>query len=137
LLQLVAGLLGGTEREDAAAASSVFIDLTDLPEEGGPIRSRFAGNAKLVPIERKFAARLHAQLANTRAACDAGDLAEVERLAHWLAGAAGTVGYDAFTAPAREMEAAAKAGDVAQADGVLQRLARMEELLEVPELAVG
>jgi HPt (histidine-containing phosphotransfer) domain-containing protein len=137
LLQLVAQMLGGTEREAGEAANSVFIDLGELPSEEGPIRSRFAGNPKLVPIVRKFAARLREQLAATRAAAEAGDLAEVERLAHWLAGAAGTVGYDAFTAPAREMEAAAKAGDGAQAEGVLQRLARMADQLEVPEVAIG
>ena len=83
----------------------------------GPIRSRFAGQAKLVPIVRKFAARLREQLERTREATAAGDLPEVERLAHWLAGAAGTVGYDAFTGPARELEAAAMAGDGAPTAG--------------------
>ena len=86
---------------------------------------------------RKFAGRLHEQLGHTRTAAGSGDLAEVERLAHWLAGAAGTVGYDAFTEPARELEAAAKAGDGELAGVVLQRLARMADQLEVPEVAVG
>ena len=56
---------------------------------------RFADHARLVPIVRKFAGRLREQLAHAREAADSGDL-EVARLAHWLAGAAGTVGYDAF-----------------------------------------
>ena len=51
---------------------------------------------------------------------------------------AGTGQYSyAFTDPAREMEAAAKAGDAAQAEGVLQRLTRMAAQLEVPEVAIG
>ncbi len=138
LVQQVAQLLGGTAEQAAAAAEpSVFIDLTEVAEAAAPIRSRFAGNAKLVPIVRKFAGRLREQLGNAREAADAGNLAEVERLAHWLAGAAGTVGYDAFTEPAREMEAAAKAGDAATADGVLQRLSRMAQQLEVPDVAIG
>ena len=138
LLQQLAQLLGGSEVETAPAPlASVFIDLTEEPVAEGPIRSRFAGNAKLVPIVRKFAGRLREQLGNARQAAAAGDLAEIERLAHWLAGAAGTVGYDAFTEPAREMEAAAKAGDAHAADGVLQRLTRMAEQLEVPEVAIG
>ena len=116
---------------------SVFAEDTREAAAGGPIRSRFAGNLKLVPIVRKFAARLQQQLSAAREAMDAGDLPEVERLAHWLAGAAGTVGYDAFTEPAREMEAAAKAGDAALAEVVLQRLARMGLQLEVPEVAIG
>ncbi|NNU42826.1 ATP-binding protein [Ramlibacter montanisoli] len=138
LLRQVAQLLGGTaEQSSGQPEPSVFGDLAELPEVHAPIRSRFAGNAKLVPIVRKFAGRLREQLGNAREASDAGNLAEVERLAHWLAGAAGTVGYDAFTEPAREMEAAAKAGDAAAADGVLQRLSRMAGQLEVPDVAIG
>jgi CheY-like chemotaxis protein/HPt (histidine-containing phosphotransfer) domain-containing protein len=138
LLQQVGLSLGGSPEEvPADAVSSEFVDLTEEPAAEGPIRSRFADNAKLVPIVRKFAARLHQQLELTRSAFEAGDLPEVERLAHWLAGAAGTVGYDAFTEPAREMEAAAKAGDSATTAGVLQRIARMADMLEVPEVALG
>lgn len=140
LLQQLAQLLGGSEVEVSAGRPVVSVfgeSAPDVDVDAGPIRSRFAGNAKLVPIVRKFAARLREQLGNTRAAAEQGNLAEVERLAHWLAGAAGTVGYDAFTAPAREMEAAAKAGDAAQADGVLQRLVEMADRLELPEAAIG
>ena len=137
LLQQVAQLLGGTPEEAPATAPASLFGELDLPLDAGPIRSRFATNAKLVPIVRKFAARLQQQLAVARAAVDGGDLEEVGRLAHWLAGAAGTVGYDAFTEPAREMEAAAKAGDAATTEGVLQRLTRMAEQLEVPEVATS
>jgi HPt (histidine-containing phosphotransfer) domain-containing protein len=140
LLQQVALSLGGSPEEVPAEPqdpTSEFIDLSEEPAAEGPIRSRFADNAKLVPIVRKFAARLHQQLELTRNAFEAGDLPEVERLAHWLAGAAGTVGYDAFTEPAREMEAAARMGDSATTAGVLQRIARMADMLEVPEVAMG
>jgi PAS domain S-box-containing protein len=138
LLQQVAQLLGGTAEElPPALPGSVFADGAAPAPTEGPIRSRFAHQAKLVPIVRKFAARLREQLARTREAAATGDLAEVERLAHWLAGAAGTVGYDAFTAPAREMEAAARDRDAAATEVLLQRLARMAEQLEVPEVAIG
>ena len=139
LLQHVAQLLGGAAEEASATRpASIFGDLPAAPAAAdGPIRSRFAGQARLVPIVRKFAARLHEQLDRTREAWGAGDLPEVERLAHWLAGAAGTVGYDAFTAPAKEMEAAAKAGDAAGVEVLLQRLSQMAAQLEVPEVAVG
>jgi PAS domain S-box-containing protein len=137
LLQQVAQLLGGTAQEaPATPPASVFGELEDGAAVG-PIRSRFAGHPRLVPIVRKFAARLREQLENTQLAAEAGDLAEVARLAHWLAGAAGTVGYDAFTRPARELEAAAKAGDGATTASVLQRIAGMAQQLELPELAIG
>jgi HPt (histidine-containing phosphotransfer) domain-containing protein len=135
----VARLLGGVEEEESAVAraASLFADPVEEAPAEGPIRSRFAGNGKLVPIVRKFATRLLQQLGVARAAMQAGDLGEVERLAHWLAGAAGTVGYDAFTEPAREMEAAAKGGDAPLAEAVLQRLLRMSAQLEVPDVATS
>ncbi|MBK6007589.1 response regulator [Ramlibacter ginsenosidimutans] len=137
LLQQVAQLLGGSASEERPVTrpASIFGELSIPAPLEGAIRSRFANSARLVPIVRKFAGRLAQQLAHTRNAFAAGDLAEVARLAHWLAGAAGTVGYDAFTPPARELEAAALAGDTALAEGVLQRLARMADQLEIPELA--
>jgi len=138
LLQQVAQLLGGSSEDSPASVPvSIFGEqgVPELPE--GPIRSRFARQAKLVPIVRKFAARLQQQMERAREAADAGDLPEVERLAHWLGGAAGTVGYDAFTEPAREMEAAAKAGDAGATEVLLQRLLRMAGQLEVPEAVHG
>jgi HPt (histidine-containing phosphotransfer) domain-containing protein len=136
LLQQIAQVLGGVPEPAPEPPSSVFVDLSESMPLDTRIRSRFAGQAKLVPIVRKFAARLQEQMERTREALAAGDLAEVERQGHWLAGAAGTVGYDAFTEPALEMEAAAKAADVARTEELLQRLLRMSEQLEVPEVAV-
>jgi PAS domain S-box-containing protein len=137
LLQQVAVLLGGVPEDPGTTQpASIFADVEDGAGEG-PIRSRFAGNAKLVPIVRKFAGRLQQQLELARKALQAGDLAEVEMLAHWLAGAAGTVGYDAFTAPARELEVAAKGQDAPGAEVVLQRLFQMADQLEVPEPATS
>ena len=136
LLHQVALLLGGTVEETMPAEllPSVFSELREEAPAEGPIRSRFASNAKLVPIVRKFAARLDEQLEQARIALRDGNLAEVERLAHWLAGAAGTVGYDAFTAPARELEATAKENDAPAVELVLQRLFQMAGQLELPEV---
>jgi CheY-like chemotaxis protein/HPt (histidine-containing phosphotransfer) domain-containing protein len=137
LLQQVAQLLGGAPEETVPAElpPSVFAELPEDVALEGPIHSRFASNPKLVPIVRKFAARLDQQLEQARTALHGGDLPEVERLAHWLAGSAGTVGYDAFMAPARELEVAAKENDAAATEMVLQRLFRMAGQLEVPEVA--
>jgi signal transduction histidine kinase/CheY-like chemotaxis protein/HPt (histidine-containing phosphotransfer) domain-containing protein len=134
LLRDVAGLLGGTreDEEDAASGGSVFGDLQEEPV--GAVRSRFADHPRLAPIVRKFASRLHEQLAHIGEAVAAGDMAEINRLAHWLSGAAGTVGYDAFTEPSRDLEAASESGDVAAAEAVLHRLVRMAELMEIPEV---
>jgi CheY-like chemotaxis protein/HPt (histidine-containing phosphotransfer) domain-containing protein len=137
LLQQMAQLLGGAPQQPAVPAMAsghcAIHEPSLLPEPA--IRSRYAGNAMLVPIVRKFAARLAQQLQLARSALQTADLPEVARLAHWLAGSAGTVGYDAFVAPARELEAAARSGDGAGAAALLQRVLRMAEQVELPDLA--
>jgi signal transduction histidine kinase/CheY-like chemotaxis protein/HPt (histidine-containing phosphotransfer) domain-containing protein len=150
LLQEVARLLGGHALETDAdvKAPSVFGDLLSIPgaltatgpaaaEPEAPVRSRFADNPKLAPIVRKFAARLKEQLELVHQAVAAEDLEEVARLAHWLAGAAGTVGYDVFTEPARELEAAAKSADVVTAAAVLQRIDWLGGQMEVPDVVTS
>jgi PAS domain S-box-containing protein len=134
VLETVAHLLGG-EPSSAPAPLAEAAPLAGAVEDTAPIRSRFADNARLSPIVRKFASRLEEQLQQARAASQKADHAEVARLAHWLAGAAGTMGYDAFTEPARELEEAAQAGDSAAVAASLGRLAAMAARVEVPEAA--
>ncbi|MBI2772360.1 MAG: response regulator [Burkholderiales bacterium] len=109
LLARLAELLGGTRTEVSAEAASppaaAPIAETALPlSTAGPIVSRLAGNARLAPIVRKFSARLDEQMTTAEAAWGRRDSAEIARFGHWLAGAAGTMGYDVFTEPARELE---------------------------------
>lgn len=146
LLQNVAHLLGGEALEEGAVLPSVSV-FTDrapaapmaidvrLDEAQAPIRSRFAHHPRLAPIVNKFSARLQAQLQTAMQAVATQDWDEVARLAHWLAGAAGTVGYDAFTEPARALEAAARAGDAASAEQAMQQIAHMAAGLEAPDAA--
>jgi HPt (histidine-containing phosphotransfer) domain-containing protein len=63
----------------------------------------------------------------------AADFAELTALAHWLKGAGGTVGYDDFTAPARNLETLAKAGDVQGTRAALAELRGLEARLVVPQ----
>jgi CheY-like chemotaxis protein/HPt (histidine-containing phosphotransfer) domain-containing protein len=130
LLETIAGLLGGQ-------AQAAELPLVELAAEGvealGPVRSRFAANARLSPIVRKFASRLDEQLGLARQAAGGDDFAELARLAHWLAGAAGTMGYDAFTGPARELEACAIAADGKGAGAALQQLLALAARIEIPE----
>ena len=79
----------------------------------GPIVSRLADRPRLRPTIAKFPARLAEQLAAAERARKLGNTEEVAAFAHWLAGAGGTVGYDAFTEPARRLEQLAKAGQAA------------------------
>jgi CheY-like chemotaxis protein len=119
----------------SAAASQPIPELRDvIPGAGGPpIVSRLANHPKLRPAVRKFASRLDEQLAAMDAAHSAGDFKELAALAHWLKGAGGTVGYDDFTAPARNLESLAKAGDGQAARTALQEIRGLAARLVAPE----
>lgn len=76
-------------------------------------------------VER-FRVRLSDQLKAMGVAWQERNFEELSSLAHWLKGAGGTVGYLAFTDPARELELLAKAkkeDDIGEAIAVLHKLA--------------
>ena len=145
LIGCVAGLLGGERLTgDAGGPAQLQIPLSvpaalgvdlELPLRAAdaPIHSRFARHPRLSPIVSKFASRLRERLDVARAAHAGSDFDELDRFGHWLAGSAGMMGYDSLTAPARELEAQAKAGDLAATAQLLSRLDAMCDLLVVPQ----
>ena len=150
LIGRVAGLLGGERlAADPAGPAQVHTPLSMpaalgiepvLPAGGpdAPIHSRFARHPRLSPIVSKFAARLRERVDLAHAAHAAADFDELCSFGHWLAGSAGMMGYDSLTAPARELEASAKAGKVEEAAALLSRIDAMCDLLVVPQpLAVS
>ncbi|RYX93324.1 MAG: PAS domain-containing sensor histidine kinase [Comamonadaceae bacterium] len=139
LLETLARLLGGAwvEGEQSAAPMQAPAGAAPVPLNLEPIVSRFAANARLAPIVRKFAARLQDQLGAAEQAWAQEDAAEMARFGHWLAGAAGTVGYDAFTEPARELEVYALQKDRDGISRCLAGLRRMADRVESPAEAVG
>jgi HPt (histidine-containing phosphotransfer) domain-containing protein len=106
--------------------------LTEAQEDTA-IHSRYASNIRLSPIVRKFAALLHEQLELADTAQSVGDVEALARFGHWLTGTAGTMGYDAFTMPARELQELATRGDAPAAAMALRRLAGMASRLVVPD----
>ena len=143
LLAKLAALLGGSRAETAREASISAAPLSQQTNDAGPffieplqvsmrITSRLADNARFAPIVRKFAARLDEMIVPAEFAAECGDLAEIATFAHWLAGAAGTVGYDAFTAPARELEQFALTGDTAGVSLVMAQLRQMAGQIDIP-----
>jgi HPt (histidine-containing phosphotransfer) domain-containing protein len=84
------------------------------------------------PILGRFAARLDEQLKAMDEAYSALDFPQLASLAHWLKGAGGTVGYHAFTEPARTLEERAKAGDGPAAAAALRELHHLGSRLVVP-----
>jgi PAS domain S-box-containing protein len=123
----VAAATGGTSRATPAG---------DRPPigsaAGSPVVSRFAKHPRLKTAARRFAARLDEQLHAMERAHAESNFVELTALAHWLKGAGGTVGYDDFTAPARNLETLAKAGDAPGTAAVLAELRDLAARLEVP-----
>ena len=77
-----------------------------------PITSRLGhGNPKFAKVIARFIGRLEEQLPAMDKAFQARDSEELAKLAHWLKGAGGTVGFDVFVKPANELELSAKSGD--------------------------
>ncbi len=100
---------------------------------GAPVVSRFANHPRLRTAAYRFAARLGEQLDAMDRAHAAGNFEELKALAHWLKGAGGTVGYDDFTAPARNLETLARAADAEGTRMALAELRGLEARLVVPE----
>ena len=67
------------------------------------------------------------------AAFEHGHMEELARLAHWLKGSGGTVGYDDFTEPAALLEETSKAGNVKQAGNWLKQVIRMTGAIVPPD----
>jgi signal transduction histidine kinase/CheY-like chemotaxis protein len=150
LLATLGERLGGTRVEAAAAASAAATVLAGIAAasrapsapaptaaaadatEGRRVVSRLAAQPRFASIVASFARRLPERLSALRAAADSGDLAQIAQIAHWLKGSAGSVGYDAFTAPARECELAAKGGDLESARVFLTQIESLAARLDVP-----
>jgi HPt (histidine-containing phosphotransfer) domain-containing protein len=166
LMETLAALLGGTritvgvEAQEAAVAGSVAsppagalaaqetapiavaavsptISPAAEPVSGPPVRSRLADKPRLRPAVRKFAGRLDEQMAVIEKAFASRAMDELAALAHWLKGAAGTVGYDDFTEPAMHLEEGAHANDVPALEATMAEIRDLVRRLEVPEEPVA
>jgi CheY-like chemotaxis protein/HPt (histidine-containing phosphotransfer) domain-containing protein len=84
-------------------------------------------------IVSEFASCLEDKLPEARTAWTAGNLAAVAEFAHWLKGTGGTVGFDAFTAPAGELERMARGKQVDQVEKLLAEVSLLAEGIAVTE----
>jgi HPt (histidine-containing phosphotransfer) domain-containing protein len=75
----------------------------------------------------RFVPRLHEKMEELEASFERRDLVALASLAHWLKGAAGTVGFDGFHAPAAALEAMAKQGKESEIEASLRELRAMVE----------
>jgi PAS domain S-box-containing protein len=80
-----------------------------------------------------FVNRLHEQLDAMQSAWTDRDFSELADLAHWLKGAGGTLGFDAFSVPAKDLEELAKKQKTERIPDAIQELVELAESIVVLE----
>jgi HPt (histidine-containing phosphotransfer) domain-containing protein len=98
-----------------------------------PIVSRLAGNARLRPIIHRFSGRLRDRLAALDSGQQPPDCEAAAAFAHWLAGSAGSLGYDDFVVLARRLEWHATNRERERLEPILRELQAMAQRISVPE----
>jgi CheY-like chemotaxis protein len=134
LMETLAARLGGVRVERVEEPRDIVSHAPqDLAQKNdGPLRSRLAGNARLHSAITKFGVRLQEQLLSFEAAYARRDFEQLAQLAHWLKGAAGTVGYDDFAEPATRLEESAVNESATELEVLLLELRALSERLELP-----
>jgi HPt (histidine-containing phosphotransfer) domain-containing protein len=127
------------QRVSAAPARAISGDPGSATETGtsakarGPIRSSLpTDDPQIARIVVGFVARLHGQLEELQEAWRARDLERLAKLAHWLKGSAGTVGFEAFTEPAKRLQHLAEREQEDQIDTLLEEILLLADAIEVP-----
>ncbi len=127
LLECIAHILGA-ERilieplKNSRQTPIIAVMGPSVSEVSSPVVSRLADHPRLRGVVRRFALQLAERMQAFERAHVAGNDVELAQLAHWLKGAAGTVGFDVFTEPALALEQAAKAGDGARTKAAMEVL---------------
>ena len=139
LLETIGGLtarlaIRGKEHEAAtdAAKSAPESDKGKSALPSGPLRSRLADDPRFHRTIGSFVEKLRDKGREMDTLCEREDYEGLAALAHWLKGSAGTIGFDVFTEPARELEQLARAGEKAALEAAIDRLLEMIELAEAP-----
>jgi CheY-like chemotaxis protein len=108
---------------DPEPALLVSVDPARTSQPAAPIVSRLAAKSpRFAAIAEHFAGRLEEKLAEMDEHHRAGRFEALAGLAHWLRGAAGTVGFDAFTAPAESLRTHAGARDAGAAAATIDEI---------------
>ena len=103
------------------------------PAVAGPIVSRLAGQKKFHHLIVMFGEKLRQQIAVMEDAWTRWDLEDLETFAHWLKGAAGTLGFDDFTEPAERLEKYIKAEMKKQVGQSVEHIRALADAVILPE----
>jgi signal transduction histidine kinase/DNA-binding response OmpR family regulator len=138
LLQRLVSLLGGKRQQNTADDTIATPQCSktqppcSLPVAESALLSRLANHPRFSTIIEKFVVRLKEQLVVMKKARDDKNFNELARLAHWLKGAGGTVGFDVLVEPAQELEASAKSASEQDVDTTLVTLQQLADRIMLP-----
>jgi len=111
-------------------------DIPPGPSEASlsPMVSRLSRHPKLRNVVRKFIEQFPAKQAAMDEALAQSNLAELALLAHWLKGAGGSVGFDDYFEPARDLEQACKDDNATLAERHMRAIRELSQrmTLDVP-----
>jgi PAS domain S-box-containing protein len=126
---------------------AVLLATNHKPRRSHPTETNGSGQATAVPREVRsllptddpeiraivveFVDSLNSGIEKMDAAKSMHDYDELARLAHWLKGAGGTVGFDCFTEPARQLEKFASDKKDSEIGSTLEHLRSLEQVLVV------
>jgi PAS domain S-box-containing protein len=123
--------------QDPVEASREIPSAEALPGARKPVRSRLESSPRFHKVILQFVDKLKAELIRAQAVWKNQNLEELARIAHWLKGAGGTVGFDDFTEPAAKLESFAKSGKLEEAGEILLQVQGLSEAIVPPATEVG
>ncbi len=144
LTQLLAKLLNGTavdrpatDEPEEVPTNAAPETLAEQPTPDAPIYSRLADKQAFAPIISRFVEQLPADIAELENAAGNNDHAKIAATAHRLKGSGGTVGFDAFFEPAKQLESAAKAQDASAMQQAMTALIQVARRAQSGKPTVG
>lgn len=136
LLATVGEVLGGERIKNDTTDSMVPQEIRHsmAPAEAPRLVSSLPTELpEFAAIVRCFQFTLHEKLAAMVASLGEGNFSELAKLAHWLKGSGGTVGFDAFTDPAKRLEIHAKEQSTGEILTDLEQILHLAQRIETIE----
>ena len=121
---------GGQPREPLT--ESLLPAAQPLSETENPVVSRLGSSPRFQKVILQFINKLKEELIRAQLAWENKNLEELTRIAHWLKGAGGTVGFDEFTEPASKLENFAKTAQAEHTGLMLQRVKCLADAIVPP-----
>jgi|GEM_PF-2553981 HPt (histidine-containing phosphotransfer) domain-containing protein len=125
-------------RQQSEKRSLAEITASSPSAADGRIRSSLPmDDPEFCEIVCGFVQKLRSEVATMDEALRNGDIKSVARLAHWLKGSAGTMGFEEFTEPGTRLMTLARQGRIERIEPVLRQIVEMTAAVDVPNLELS